>query len=61
MAITIITHPGSAHFDDFMALSLIVASQPESEFIIERREPTQAELDDASIWVVDVGGRHEPA
>ena len=60
MAITIITHPGSAHFDDFMALSLIVASQPESEFIIERREPTQAELDDASVWVVDVGGRHEP-
>jgi hypothetical protein len=56
----IITHPGSAHFDDVTAVSLILSTYPEEDFIIERREPNAAELDDPEIWVVDVGDRHEP-
>lgn len=56
----IITHPGSAHFDEVTAISLILAEYPHSWFTIERREPTQEELEDKHVWVVDVGERHEP-
>ena len=56
----IITHPGSAHFDEVTAVSLILATHTDTEFRIERREPEPAELDDASVWVVDAGERHEP-
>ncbi len=56
----IITHPGSAHFDDVTAVSLILTVNAERLFRIERREPTQAELDNPDVWVVDTGGRHEP-
>jgi hypothetical protein len=56
----IITHPGSAHFDEVTAISLILAVNNNTEFNIERREPLQAELDDPSVWVVDTGKRHEP-
>ena len=56
----IITHPGSAHFDEMTAVSLILAVHGDAGFRIERREPTKAELDDPRVWVVDVGDRHEP-
>ncbi len=56
----IITHPGSAHFDEMTAVSMILAMHPDAGFRIERREPSQAELDDPRVWVVDVGDRHEP-
>ncbi len=56
----IITHPGSAHFDEVMAVSLLLAHFPETEFTIERRDPTAAELDDPQIWVIDTGNRLEP-
>jgi hypothetical protein len=56
----IITHPGSAHFDDVTAVSLILAVYSDVQFRIERREPTQAELENPEIWVVDVGDRYEP-
>ncbi len=56
----IITHSGSAHFDELTAVSLIMAVHANAEFRIERREPTTAELNDPRVWVVDVGGRHEP-
>jgi hypothetical protein len=56
----IVTHPGSAHFDDVTAVSLILAFFPDTQFRIERREPTQSELDNPDIWVVDIGDRHEP-
>ena len=54
---TIITHPGGAHKDDFLACSLMASVHGVP---ILRREPTAQELDDASICVIDVGGRHEP-
>lgn len=56
----IITHPGSSHFDEFFALCLIMATYPETDFTIERREPTTEEVADPSIWVVDIGGEHDP-
>lgn len=56
----IITHPGSAHFDEVTAISLILAVHPNTVFRIERREPAQAELDNPDVWVIDTGNRHEP-
>jgi hypothetical protein len=56
----IITHPGSAHFDDMTAVSLLLAAYPEVAFKIERREPTLAELENPRIWVLDIGNRLEP-
>jgi hypothetical protein len=56
----IITHPGSAHFDEVTAVSFILAVYADTEFRIERREPVPAELDDPDVWVVDIGDRHEP-
>jgi hypothetical protein len=56
----IVTHPGSAHFDEVTAISLLAASFPDCDFEIERRDPTTAELEDPQIWVIDTGNRHEP-
>ncbi len=57
----IITHPGSAHFDEVTAVSLILAVYTDTVFKIGRREPTQEELNNPDVWVVDVGDRYEPA
>ncbi len=56
----IITHAGSAHFDEVTALSLILARRADTVFAVERREPAPADLDDPEVWVVDTGNRHEP-
>ena len=53
----VLTHPGSAHKDDFLACCVLLHHYPVP---IERREPTEADLEDASIAVVDVGGAHDP-
>lgn len=55
---TILTHPGSAHKDEFLACCVLLANAP---CPILRREPTDADLADPAIAVVDVGHRHEPA
>ncbi|MBL6763871.1 MAG: MYG1 family protein [Verrucomicrobiae bacterium] len=54
----ILTHPGGAHKDDFLACSLLVARHPVA---IVRRDPVESELEDDEIAVIDIGGRHEPA
>jgi hypothetical protein len=56
----IITHAGSAHFDDVLALALILATNVSTYFEVERREPSPGELEDPAVWVVDVGGRFQP-
>ncbi|VFQ46246.1 MYG1 family protein [Desulfoluna butyratoxydans] len=56
----IITHPGSSHFDEFFALCLILAVHPDTDFTIERREPTAEEVADPTIWVVDIGEEYDP-
>ena len=55
---TILTHPGSAHKDEFLACCVLLATAPGP---ILRREPTEADLADPATAVVDVGHRHEPA
>jgi len=57
MISSIITHPGGAHKDDFLACSVLLYKSPVSIF---RREPSSSDLDDLSIAVLDVGGEHKP-
>lgn len=54
----IVTHAGNAHRDDF--LSCCIAMARYSIKTIERREPTEDELNDPSCLVLDVGNRYEP-
>ncbi|MFC7338683.1 MYG1 family protein [Haloferula chungangensis] len=53
----ILTHPGGAHKDEFLACC-VLASVHGCEIV--RKEPEQAELDDISTAVIDVGGEHDP-
>ncbi|HEY3448703.1 MAG TPA: MYG1 family protein [Myxococcales bacterium] len=55
MITQIVTHPGSAHKDDFLAVCLLLARHPVP---VVRRTPTPAELADPSVCVVDVGYEH---
>jgi len=54
---TILTHPGGAHKDEFLACCVLLASHPVA---IVRREPTESDLSNPSICVVDVGQEHAP-
>ncbi len=54
----ILTHPGGSHKDEFLACCLLAARHGVP---IVRREPEQADLDNASVCVVDVGGEHDSA
>jgi hypothetical protein len=49
----IITHPGGAHKDDLLAVCILVATHGVP---VVRRDPTDEELDDPHIAVVDIGG-----
>jgi hypothetical protein len=54
----ILTHPGSAHKDEFFACCLLIAVH---KVPIVRREPSADDLNDPATIVVDVGGEHDPA
>lgn len=53
----IVTHPGGAHKDDFLACCLLAHLHGVP---IQRREPTSEDLNNPSTCVVDVGGVHDP-
>ncbi|MGK0184305.1 MAG: hypothetical protein ACI9R3_000071 [Verrucomicrobiales bacterium] len=53
----ILTHPGGAHKDDFLACCVLIHLHGVS---VVRREPTDADLADLEMCVVDVGGEHAP-
>ena len=56
-----IVHPGGAHRDECLALGLAIhAGVLTVEAPVYRREPTDVELDDPGVLVLDVGGRHDP-
>ncbi len=55
----LITHPGSAHLDDFLSSCLVVYKSGDIEEI-HRREPTNEEINNPSIWKLDVGNKHDP-
>jgi len=54
---TIITHPGGAHKDDFLACSVLLSNHSVSIF---RRDPTEQELENPEVAVVDIGHQHDP-
>lgn len=54
---SIITHPGSAHKDEFLACAVLLS---EYRAPVIRREPTDKDLADPTIAVIDVGGEHVP-
>ena len=54
----ILTHPGGAHKDDFLACSLLAHLHGAP---IERRDPTDDDLADVATCVVDIGGVHDAA
>ena len=54
----IITHPGQAHLDEFLACCVALAQHENAEIV--RREPSEEELADRSILVLDVGGQYDP-
>lgn len=56
----IITHNGHAHFDEFLAIALILARHEDTYFNIERRDPSPEELTNPHTWVIDIGHRYEP-
>lgn len=70
----IVVHGGAAHLDDFVAVSEALVARSwdwdyggepidkvAAETVVERRDPTAAELDDPEVVVLDVGGRLDDA
>ncbi len=55
----IITHPGIAHFDDLLSIALILALDKNIQKV-ERREPTEEEIEDPEIWKLDIGAGYNP-
>ncbi len=49
----VVTHPGGAHKDDLLAVCVLIA---EHGCPVERREPTEEDLEDPGTAVIDVGG-----
>jgi hypothetical protein len=54
----IVSHPGSAHKDDFLAVSVLLATLGDAQ--VFRREPNSADLEDPNTYVVDVGMEYDP-
>ncbi|MBY8982655.1 MAG: MYG1 family protein [Candidatus Lokiarchaeota archaeon] len=55
----IITHPGSAHLDDFLSCCLVMYKYKDVDEI-RRKEPLRVDINDPNIWVLDVGEKHDP-
>ena len=55
----IITHPGSAHLDDFLSCCLVMNKSGNIKKI-KRSEPNKAEIKDPTIWKLDVGEKFDP-
>lgn len=58
MLTKIVTHPGGAHKDELLAACVLIAKHGVP---VERREPTEEDLADPAVAVLDVGGAHDPA
>jgi len=57
MLTSILTHPGAAHKDDFLACATLLTLAPVP---VHRREPTEEDLANPQIAVIDVGHEHAP-
>ena len=58
----IVTHGGHAHRDDFLSVcfTLALCGEYNNEPFVERRDPTEKELQDSDVVVLDVGEKHQP-
>ena len=54
----VVTHPGGAHRDDFIAVAVILGMF--GNIPVSRGNPTLNHLADPRCWVVDIGGEHSP-
>lgn len=61
----IITHPGKAHYDEYLSVAVLIAhydnntvNTTKTKMEVYRRNPTNDELDDADITIVDIGFRY---
>ncbi len=54
---SIVTHPGGAHKDEFLACAVLLTISPVA---IERRTPTEDDLQNSTVAVVDIGHQHDP-
>jgi hypothetical protein len=54
----IVVHPGNAHRDDFLAVSILLATLDEVE--VHRCDPSPEDLADPGTYVVDVGMQYDP-
>lgn len=55
----IVVHPGNAHRDDFLAVSILLATLDEAE--VFRCDPSVEDLADPLTYVVDVGMEYNPS
>jgi hypothetical protein len=53
----IITHPGGAHKDEFLACAILLA---EHDVPVLRQDPTEEDLLNPATAVIDIGHRHQP-
>jgi hypothetical protein len=53
----IITHPGGAHKDEFLACAILLA---EHDVPVLRQDPNEEDLLNPATAVIDIGHRHEP-
>ncbi|GIW89692.1 MAG: hypothetical protein KatS3mg109_0124 [Pirellulaceae bacterium] len=53
MLTTVVTHPGRAHADEFLACAIIAAKEGRCQIL--RRNPTDGDLENPGVFVVDVG------
>jgi hypothetical protein len=58
----IITHPGHAHRDDFLSVcfALALCAEENNLPIVKRKNPTNEELNDPNILILDVGEKYDP-
>lgn len=55
----IVTHPGRAHRDEFLAIAIVLAGMPRAQFrqvVIERRQPKAEDTLANGVLVLDIGG-----
>ena len=57
---TIVTHPGKAHRDEFLACCVLMANDP-SVAAIQRRDPSPDDMESVNTYVLDQGGQCDPA
>ena len=58
--VKIITHSGSAHLDDFLSVCVLLSKYDEINEVYRKSIVSDEELNDKTIWKVDIGMVHDP-